>query len=386
MYIFGLFGCYASIKIEGLPSLSVFVFPVLYVYSLFGFYNVLLKNDVDHFLKFLFFLFGGITLSSLFCYDPAGSLQSIVYLVFNAIFGYILYRSYNLEQFLHILLETMTVALLLGFIILFINPEIVIYKDPLERASSIGLPNFKGLFPHKIHAGIYNSVGYMLAIYFYNIRKEKKYLYTAIIYVIAVLGSGSSLALITFLSIFFLAPAIRKIINSFGMKGLLMISSVLFAMIAIVYYFNIWAYLLELLGRDATLTGRTEIWEFGIDYFTKHPLLGGGFDVFFDENSKSPANILWVLMEYYAAPSFHNGYIQILAEAGILGAVPFLLLLFSNLYLAIKFRHTALISIVLICVFANTGAAILIKPNAFFFVFLIYCIFLFRKNLKLVKH
>jgi exopolysaccharide production protein ExoQ len=140
------------------------------------------------------------------------------------------------------------------------------------------------------------------------------------------------------------------------------------------------------LGRDATLTGRTEIWEFGIDYFTKHPLLGGGFDVFFDENSKSPANILWVLMEYYAAPSFHNGYIQILAEAGILGAVPFLLLLFSNLYLAIKFRHTALISIVLICVFANTGAAILIKPNAFFFVFLIYCIFLFRKNLKLVKH
>ena len=217
MYIFGLFGCYASIKIEGLPSLSVFIFPVLYVYSLFVFYKVLLKNDVDHFLKFLFFLFGGITLSSLFCYDPAGSLQSIVYLVFNAIFGYIMYRSYNLEQFLHILLETMTVALLLGFLILFINPEIVIYKDPLERASSIGLPNFKGLFPHKIHAGIYNSVGYMLAIYFYNIRKEKKYLYTAIIFVIAVLGSGSSLALITFLSIFFLAPAIRKIINSFGM-------------------------------------------------------------------------------------------------------------------------------------------------------------------------
>lgn len=379
LYIFGLFGCYASIKVEGLPSLSVFIFPVLYAYSLYIFYKVLLKNDVDYFLKFLFFLFGGITLSSLLCYEPLGSLQSIVYLIFNSIFGYIIYRCYRINQFLAILLNVMTFALILGFLLLFVNPDLVIYHDPLERASVIGLPNFKGLFPHKIHAGIYNSIGYVIALYFYRKTEKKKYLILSGMFLLAVLGSGSSLAFTAFLSIFLLTPAIGKIRSAIGMKGLMVSIAALLSIVIIGYYLNVGAYLLELMGRDPSLTGRTSIWEFGISYFLEHPLFGGGFDVFFDDNTRSPANALWVLMEYYAAPSFHNGYLQILAESGLIGAAPFLILLFTNMYLVMKARNEVFIAITLLCIFANFGAAILIKPNAFFFVFLIYTTLLTRK-------
>ena len=40
------------------------------------------------------------------------------------------------------------------------------------------------------------------------------------------------------------------------------------------------------LGRDPTLTGRTEIWRFAIKSIASRPFLGYGYDVFWDFSSK----------------------------------------------------------------------------------------------------
>lgn len=384
LYIFGLFGCFASLKVEGFPSLSAFVFPVLYLYSLVIFGDAFIQRDKFFFFKVFFLLFIGITLSSILCYDPVSSIRSIISLVFNFIFAYIIFRSCDTDTFLYIILRTMIISLFISLILLPIKSDLVIYFDPMERSSIIGLPNFKGLYPHKIHAGIYNSIGYLLSLYFYKRTNSLKYYIFSYFFMAAVLASGSSLALTAFIAVFFIPPTIQKLYRVIGKKGLIFVSVFLALVIFLVFYFDVWTYILMLLGRDASLTGRTEIWDFGFRYISAHPLFGGGYDVFFEDDLNAPAQALWSESDYYNAPSFHNGYIQILAETGIIGGTPFLILLFRNLSKSINNDNNIFNSIIILCIIANTAAAILINPNSFFFVFLIYCTFYYRDQNKIL--
>jgi exopolysaccharide production protein ExoQ len=73
---------------------------------------------------------------------------------------------------------------------------------------------------------------------------------------------------------------------------------------------------LEELGKDATLTGRTDIWKLVIG-MAGNPLLGTGFESFW---LGSRANRMWNL--YYFHPTqAHNGYIEVYLELGWIGIV-----------------------------------------------------------------
>lgn len=67
------------------------------------------------------------------------------------------------------------------------------------------------------------------------------------------------------------------------------------------------------LGRDNTLTARTEIWEDLIPVAMQRPLLGHGFGGFWTPLKKS----------IYPAQEAHNGYLEILLELGFVGLLLF---------------------------------------------------------------
>ena len=71
---------------------------------------------------------------------------------------------------------------------------------------------------------------------------------------------------------------------------------------------------LEGMGRDATLTGRTDIWKLVIG-MSGNPLLGTGFESFW---LGSRASRMW--QAYYFHPTqAHNGYIEVYLELGWIG-------------------------------------------------------------------
>lgn len=80
-----------------------------------------------------------------------------------------------------------------------------------------------------------------------------------------------------------------------------------------------------LFGRDATLSGRTVIWSFTWQSYLRHPWLGYGYGAFW--TSSSPAAQFW---SYYHmnVPNAHNGYLQLLVDAGPLALGLFLAALF----------------------------------------------------------
>lgn len=75
----------------------------------------------------------------------------------------------------------------------------------------------------------------------------------------------------------------------------------------------------ELLGKDPSLTGRTDIWAALLRRADARPWLGYGYSAFWGLDSV-PAN--WVRAEtHWLVPSAHNGWIEVLIQLGRIGVV-----------------------------------------------------------------
>lgn len=123
-------------------------------------------------------------------------------------------------------------------------------------------------------------------------------------------------------------PLLRKRIGKLGALGL--VSAVLFFVLD--NLIGIKEELLLALGRDATLTGRTDVWRELLSLNTD-PIIGTGFCSFWSDEfylSKLPS---WV------AHSAHNGYLEMYIDGGYLGVFFLILMLFA---VALKLnRHLA---------------------------------------------
>ena len=75
--------------------------------------------------------------------------------------------------------------------------------------------------------------------------------------------------------------------------------------------------ILDLLGKDATLTGRTELWYFVNIFISQRPLLGWGFGAFWCQEirrlNEISRNLGWSI------PQAHNGLLELLLEVGAIG-------------------------------------------------------------------
>src|SRR5271156_2475424 len=76
-------------------------------------------------------------------------------------------------------------------------------------------------------------------------------------------------------------------------------------------------FLFALLGKDVTLTGRTEIWSAVLDSIAKRPLLGYGYQAFWlglqGESYRVILTVSWVLAQA------QNGFLDVMLEMGVAG-------------------------------------------------------------------
>lgn len=64
-------------------------------------------------------------------------------------------------------------------------------------------------------------------------------------------------------------------------------------------------------GRDTTLTGRTEVWQSLLPVAMKHPILGHGFGGFWTAESR----------DFFMISEAHSGYLDVLLEIGFVGLI-----------------------------------------------------------------
>ncbi len=104
------------------------------------------------------------------------------------------------------------------------------------------------------------------------------------------------------------------------------------AVVALVFGAEIFDALLAYSGKDVTLTGRTELWEFGWQVIADNPLFGLGYQAFWVQGY-DPAEMLWDEFSITSRSgfNFHNTYISNAVEIGFIGLALEVFILYSAL-------------------------------------------------------
>ena len=101
-----------------------------------------------------------------------------------------------------------------------------------------------------------------------------------------------------------------------------------------------WVELLTGLGRNPTLTGRTQIWGVALARIIERPLFGYGRGVFWAPNSPYAIEAGQALGTDWIPPHAHNGLIDLALDVGLIGLVLFLIVYFINYAQALKRAYT----------------------------------------------
>jgi len=92
-----------------------------------------------------------------------------------------------------------------------------------------------------------------------------------------------------------------------------------------------------LLGRDATLTGRTNIWALAMESVVERPLLGYGYSAFW--NVAPEAERISTIL-HWKVPHAHNGFIDLTLQLGVAGLALFLVVYLIAARRAIAFANS----------------------------------------------
>jgi len=190
----------------------------------------------------------------------------------------------------------------------------------------------RGLFPHKNQFGWYAAIG---LLWTWTLRAEIGAAPVRVLLAILAAGlvvSGSGTALVVLAAAGGYLIGVRLAQGLFPDGGRAALALVAATLVAGLVAFALAPVLLDALGRDPTLTGRTEVWRHYLATVETRTLTGYGTGVFSTPSALNLAVGGTVPgQERAALHSPHSLYIGILGETGVVGLAAFVV---AGLYLA----------------------------------------------------
>jgi len=246
--------------------------------------------------------------------SPGVSLRGGLQLLMTTLISIFIGSRFTIRQILTALCAALSIGALASIALLIIDSP-----DAFNNSGG-----FRGIFAHKNTLGLRMNILIAAAFVLFASTPKMRLLCGIAMgiatYVLILTESATSqiLALIT-PGIIFGLYAVRRGAWPFALVGaaITVIASVLLTGLLASGTDPV-SYVLNSFGKDATLTGRTWVWDIGIDEISKHPILGGGYQAFWS-NSQS-TEVLWirhVLLE--TVNGFHNVGVEVWNDLGIPG-------------------------------------------------------------------
>jgi len=260
--------------------------------------------------------FGAFVVTSAFwSVAPADTLIYGVMAAGNIVVAYLFAVRTSLPEICRMVLRILIALTLAGMIAYSVGYEQVLDFDPHGRENFLGGDRIRGFFQHNIMAGLYGAVGLALAMCLYHGIKR---LGAMLIFVTFVLMTGSATGLGLMLAAVALVPLAFVMVPRIGL-GALPFLAVPVGVVAAALILVSGRPTLELLGRDPTMTGRTVLWEWGVQSILERPILGWGFSAFFRSDIGEVASRYVPEFYDYKIAHYHNSYIQTAVDLGIVG-------------------------------------------------------------------
>lgn len=271
----------------------------------------------------LYFLLGTI-----WSHIPANTIRYATSLMMNIVAAMVLARIMNYEAFPKFIARTIVSIMFISMLLMSVGYDNVMWIDPHSRSTIFGTEPMRGLFFHKIPAGIYAAVGFWLCLLLFKGWRRIAGAGACLIFD-GLTGSSIGLALVPLIGLLLGVAYVAKsahlsLAAFFSIYGIVLVSGV-------AAFFLVGPDVLALLDRDPTLTGRTLLWSWGLETALERPVLGWGFFGYFGSDEAAAAARQILAFRNYDVPHFHSSYIQLLAEAGIVPAILIIAVLFYTL-------------------------------------------------------
>lgn len=259
-----------------------------------------------------------ITMSAIWSPAPMTSLTYGGMVAGNILTAYMISRDLSLSEFIKLFARIILVVAILGMIAALLGYGQVYYFDTHDRPNIFGQMPVRGFFNHKVLASLFASLGAVACLHSFS--GLKRFL-SVLALGIFILMTGSSTGMVL-LPIALLSYGLMAVVRylKFDMASFVVTGLFVGIPTAAAFFYN-WETTLHLLGRDETLTGRTVLWDWGIQRWLERPGLGWGFNGYLSGPEATAINSAVRQMQNYEVPHFHQSYIQTLVDLGLIGGI-----------------------------------------------------------------
>src|SRR5215472_6454361 len=276
--------------------------------------------------RLLWVLTAWAILSIIWSIDRPVTFRRSVALLGTEAFGVYFALRYSLKEQLEKI--TAALAIVIGasvFACLFFPSYALSSGVPAEQGS------WRGVLSHKNTLGGF-ALLLALVLFIRYVSGWRRTLCTfgiAILVVVVVL-SQSITSLVYFVLAFVAIPLVRFFQQRPSHRTkVLLAGAMIFAASATWLYFHGEDFVYSI-GKDPTLTGRTELWALSLIWIQQKPVLGYGLEAFWS-SYYGPAADFRIISPWLAAPHAHNAYVNLWLDLGIVGLLLLLYILIANI-------------------------------------------------------
>jgi O-antigen ligase len=254
-----------------------------------------------------------VVASALWSDFPDLTLRNSIYLLGATFFGIYFATRYDLKQQVQLLAQGFSVVVLMSLILGAAFPKYGRqYSDGYE-----GL--WRGVYMHKNSLGLQMALSAVIFLILIIGSDRKKWTAWAglVFSFLLVILSRSAAALVDFIILTTLIPLCSILRFRWDLRVPVLIMALLGIGGANILISAAKGELLGALGKDETLTGRTDLWPYVWEMIEKRPWLGYGYQAFW-RAGKSEAESIWQAVGW-EPPHAHNGFLELLLIFGWLG-------------------------------------------------------------------
>lgn len=265
--------------------------------------------------KLIWLLVGLAVLSSMWSQVPRDTFKHGLLLAFTTAWGLYFGTRYSVGQQLRLLAWSLGIAMVLSFIAAILLPGY----------GTMAWEHFgawRGVYPHRNVLARMMVLATLVFVLLARKKDESRFLYrlAALGSVLLVLISDSKTGLVI-LFFFAILSGLSPVLQ--WKRSRFVLSLAVLACLAVCLLLWLpWLDILQMLGRDITLTGRLNLWILVIVKALQHPWLGYGYNGFWLGLGGESAYV-WVAM-HWLAPNAHNGFLDLWLGLGLIGLALFL--------------------------------------------------------------
>jgi O-antigen ligase len=355
---------------EGNPLLQIMwalVYAVVLIRAIGNFRAIAAAVRANKFLLALVLL---AIVSVFWSEEPGLTLRRSGALLATTLFGLDFAVRYSIRKQLQLVAIALSAVVALSVVVQVFFAGLVPVVDKAYPNAWVGLFDQKNVFARVIvltaivvFASVRRSMGGILTAAFTFLAA------TALI--ILTQSITAVVALVGLILILQFAPALRwtgRVRTLIGFSAAVMVAPAIFLLI------HYWALILNLLGRNGTLTGRAQLWAISVSSIELKPILGYGYSAFWMVSAEA-LRINAVLR--WTVPHAHNAYIDLALELGLVGLVLYVAAYIVALWRAVGYMRTdpepgakwPLVYFCFILLYSLTESSVLVPGSIFWMLF-----------------